>query len=205
MNNVDVTGLLAAAAVAKLPCELGRRTRPWIATVGRLHLEKKSKSTIELQSRLAEQGVPATCVLVGDGAYKEALVHHSDELGVQDRILFLGPLPQPQGMAVAAAADFYFAPMQGDALIESMAVGCCILAYDNTKFRICVDETTARLVPEGDVDAAARAIVELSKDPDQSRKLRSAARAEALRRYTPENIAKVWFLPFAAIYQQALK
>ena len=205
VNNVDVTGLLAAAAGAELPCELRWQARPWIATVGRLHLEKKSKSTIELQSRLAEQGVPATCVLVGDGAYKETLVQYSDELGVQDRILFLGQLPQPQGMAVAAAADFYFAPMQGNALIEAMAAGCCIVAYDNTEHRIYVDETTAKLVPEGDVDAAARAIVELSKDPDQARKLRSAARAEALQRYTPENIANVWFLPFAAIYQQALK
>ena len=121
VNNVDVSGLLAAAAEAQIPGELQRHAHPWIATVGRLHVEKKSQSTIELQSRLAERGMQATGVLVGGGAYRETLEHQSVDLGVQDRVLFLGQLPQPQGMAIAAAADFYFAPMQGNALIEAMA------------------------------------------------------------------------------------
>ena len=81
----------------------------------------------------------------------------------------------------------------------------CIVAYDNAEQRIYVDARTARLVSEGDVDAAAQAIVKLSQDPDLARDLGDAARAEALQRYTPENIANVWFVPFVAVYQQALR
>ncbi|WP_426527683.1 glycosyltransferase family 4 protein [Bradyrhizobium sp. McL0615] len=205
VNNVDVTALLMAARQSEIPIELQRRDHPWIVTVGRLHNEKKSKSVIDLQYRLAEMGLHATGVFVGEGPYRDELLCHSMDLGVQDCVLFLGQLPQPQGMAVAAASDFYFAPMQGNALIEAMAAGCCIVAYDNVEHRIYVDDRTAKLVPEGDVEAAARAIIELSKDPDQVRKLRSAARTVALQRYTPENIADVWFLPFLVIYQRALK
>ncbi len=86
-----------------------------------------------------------------------------------------------------------------------MTVVPALAAWGLLTTSVLVGDGARKLVPEGDVDAAARAIVELSKDPDQAKKLRSAARAEALQRYTPENIANVWFLPFAAIYQQALK
>ena len=55
--------------------------------------------------------------------------------------------------------------MQATRWIEAMAAGSCIVAYDNAEQRIYDDARTARLVPEGDVDAAAQAIVELSQDP----------------------------------------
>jgi glycosyltransferase involved in cell wall biosynthesis len=205
VNNVDVSALLTAAGQIGIPRELDGRPHPWIVTVGRLHAEKKSNSVIELQMRLAERGLQATGILVGDGPDSDLLERLSSELGVRDHIVFLGRLPQAEGVSVAAASDFYFAPMQGNALIEAMAAGCCIVAYDNVEHRIYVDDRTAKLVPEGDVDAAARAIVELSQDPDQVQRLRNAARTVALQRYTPENIADVWFLPFLAAYQRALK
>jgi glycosyltransferase involved in cell wall biosynthesis len=140
VNNVDVMALSAAAAQARIPRELENRPRPWIVTVGRLHIEKKPKSAIELQVRLAERGVLGTGILVGDGEARAELQRLSNDLGMHDRLVFLGQLSQPEGMAVAAASDYYFAPMQGNAMIEAMAAGCCIVAYDNDAHRIYVED-----------------------------------------------------------------
>jgi hypothetical protein len=50
-----------------------------------------------------------------------------------------------------------------------------------------------------------RLIIELSADPERVSRLREAARAEAMRRYTAKSIAEVWFAPFLAIYRAALQ
>jgi glycosyltransferase involved in cell wall biosynthesis len=205
LHNVDVATLSVGAAKTRIPEALEDRQRPWVVTVGRLHQEKKSRDAVELQSKLAKNGMPGTGILVGDGEARVSLERLSTELGVHNRMVFMGQLSQLEGMAIAAASDFYFAPMQGNALIEAMASPSCIIAYDNKTHRIFVeDDHTAALVPEGDVGAAARMIVELNADSKRASRLRASACAEALRRYTAKNIADVWFAPFVSLYRSAL-
>jgi glycosyltransferase involved in cell wall biosynthesis len=205
VHNVDVGALTIDASQARLPGLLKDRPRPWTITVGRLHPEKKPEAAVKLQAKLAQAGLPGTGILVGDGEARKKLEQLARDLGISNRVVFTGQLSQPEGMALAGASDFYFAPLQGNAMIEAMAAGSCIVAYDNRTHRAFVEDgVTAVFVAENDIEAAAESISELMANPSRASALREAARATAHKKYTAGNITEVWFSPLVSIYRASL-
>ena len=66
-------------------------------------------------------------LVIGDGPRREALERLAGELGLGDRVRFIGQLPNPDAVARAAACDLFVMPGVeepfGVAFVEAMAAG----------------------------------------------------------------------------------
>ncbi|OLC54577.1 MAG: hypothetical protein AUH92_03720 [Acidobacteria bacterium 13_1_40CM_4_69_4] len=115
---------------------------------------------------------------------------------VLERAIFSGLVPQEEGPVHLAAMDILAAPHvpNGDGsrffgsptkLFEYMAMGRAIVASRLEQIADVLDHgRTALLVPPGDEEALAAAIVRLIDDGDLRQRLGAAARRQAVERHT---------------------
>jgi len=166
VNELDLQLLDTGAIDATVPAAVDDLPRPRIVTVGRLHPEKLALDAFEVVAKLNERGCRASLILVGDGDDRRRLEEMAARTGLADRMLITGTLPQAAGYAVVLKSDVYFAPMQGNALVEGLFAGVPVVAYDHATHRNLIrNGETGCLVPFRDTDAAAAAIEALLDDP----------------------------------------
>lgn len=147
--------------------------------LGRLSVEK---GVIELAAAFASAArtVPALHLLfVGpdEGALRprlEALLRD-----VPSRVRFAGPTAQPE--AFMAAADFFVLPSYregfGSTIIEAAACGLPSIASRIYGISDAVNDETGVLVPVGDIDALAAAIVAMTREGTAREAMGRRARA----------------------------
>lgn len=174
-NAVDVERA-AVQAPPGLRAQLGgSETRPLVLTPARLNAQKGHDTLLE-----AIAAVPnALFLLAGDGPERERLEARAAELGVAERVRFLGrreDIPQ-----LLAACDVFALPSvyEGSSLavLEAMAAGIAIVssAIGGTE-ELIEDGRSGLLVPPGDAPALAAALRRLLGDPELRERLATRAR-----------------------------
>ncbi|HEY4309391.1 MAG TPA: glycosyltransferase family 4 protein [Pirellulales bacterium] len=151
---------------------------------------------IEAAAQLAQRGVPVEVEIMGQFISPEFAdrVHaRVKELGVEDRVKFLGMLTGDAKFAAYARADIFSMPTfyESEAfpvvLLEAMAYGLPIVA---TRWRgiptIVDDEVTGFLVEPRDSSPVADRIAELAEDPALRVRLGQAGREKFLDLYVWE-------------------
>ena len=129
-------------------------------------------------------------VLLGSGPMEESLRRQAAQLGLQDRVRFLPPLPFPQLHAFTCGADLGLCVIKpvGDSfrwsmpnkLFEYLMAGLPVVAGDTPQIRGVIEETGAgALVDPEDPEAIAAAIGGLLKDEPLRRQMGKAARRAA--------------------------
>ncbi|WP_230209034.1 glycosyltransferase [Nostocoides sp. HKS02] len=112
--------------------------------------------------------------LMGSGDCYADLVAERDRLGLQDHVDLPGRVPDETVMAVLSTAEVGLSPDPLNPLndlstmnktMEYMAFGIPVVAFDLRETKVSAQDA-ARYVEPGDVEAYARAIVELVDDPD---------------------------------------
>jgi teichuronic acid biosynthesis glycosyltransferase TuaC len=149
---------------------------PLIVSAGALIPIKGQRLALE-----AVRGVPgATLILAGDGPERAALERAARELGIAERVRFLGNRPHDELPGLLAAADVMVLPSEREGLanvwVESLACGTPIVISDVGGAREVVDRPEAgRLVPRDPrgIAAAIRAILD---DPPAAEAVRASAR-----------------------------
>ncbi len=151
----------------------------------------------------ATEGTKAELVLVGDGPDQPACRTLARELGIQDRVRFLGErdaLPEllaPADVFVLASSEESF----GLSALEAMACGTTVVATDVGGVREVVeDRVTGLLSPADDIDAFAANLRAVLLDRDRARAMGGAARAAAVARFAPERVIPL----YEAVYRRAL-
>jgi len=173
-----------------------------VATIGQITYEKGMEDFIEAIRLVLGKIKSGDFLLIGAGHSKviNRLKAKIKTYGLDEHVHLLGFRPLAEAMAAVKECDLYFAPYQGNALVEAMAMGCPIVAYDNEPHReFLTPKKTGVMVPHRDVEAAAVALAELLENPERARALGSEAKAEVFRRYTKDNIVNTWIAPFIAV------
>jgi glycosyltransferase involved in cell wall biosynthesis len=140
-------------------------------------------------SELGAVGLIAGEVWPGAAERLDRVLDLARALGVADRVKLLGFRADVEN--VYGAADVVAVPStQPDPLpnaaLEAAAAGCAVIASAHGGLpEIIRDGQTGRLVAPGDAGALARAARELIDDPDEARRLGTAAAADAKQRYAP--------------------
>ena len=106
---------------------------PWkqLLFVGRLEKEKRPEYALSALSYLRERNIDARLTLVGEGSLRNTLVEKAKNLGVADRVDFVGyqhPMPYYQKadlLLVPSAYEGY-----GMVIIEAIAAGVPVVATD---------------------------------------------------------------------------
>lgn len=144
----------------------------------------------------------ARFLFVGDGVERGAAEAILAQAGVLDRARFTGLVAQEEGPDHLAAMDVLVAPHVPNAdgsrffgsptkLFEYMAMGRAIVASRLEQIgEVLEDGRTALLVPPGNEDALAAAMLRLVDRPDERDRLGRAARAAAVAGHTWESRAR---------------
>jgi glycosyltransferase involved in cell wall biosynthesis len=126
-------------------------------------------------------------VLAGAGGADPRVVRAIDDAGLADHFTDLGFLPHDEMVEVICAADLLVLPSLAEGfslvLIEGLAAGAITIASSVGGARELIDDgAQGFLVPPGDVDALARAILlGLRLDARDRQELAAKARARAAR------------------------
>lgn len=149
---------------------------------------KRVTDCVEVLARVSRE-VPARLVLVGDGPERPRVVERAEQLGLQDRVLFLGKHASIEELL--SCADVFLLPSEtesfGLAALEAMASGAPVVASRVGGLPEVVPEGEAGfLLPVGDVDGMAAAALSVLSDADRWKAVSEAARAHAVEAFSSE-------------------
>jgi glycosyltransferase involved in cell wall biosynthesis len=149
---------------------------PLLLCLGRLHRNKAFDVALRALATMPE----AHLWLAGEGPERPALEQLAHELGVVERVRWLGW--RDDTAALYAAADLVLCPSRieplGNVVIEAWAHGVPVVAAASDGPReLIVRETTGLLVPIEDDIALAAAAVEVLRNPSLRRHLVTEGRA----------------------------
>jgi glycosyltransferase involved in cell wall biosynthesis len=187
LNGVDVHAFATAATerTAKRR-ELGLAPDDIVVgTVGNLRRQKNHQSLLRAFARLPSTGRSAYLVLCGDGECRPELERLAAELGIADRVLFLGVrLDVP---AIMAALDVYCLPSHYEgmplSIMEAWAAGKPVVATDVSGIRELVQHgSTGYLVPPDDSAKLAEGLSAVLQDPALAHSLSLSGQTLALAR-----------------------
>jgi glycosyltransferase involved in cell wall biosynthesis len=158
------------------------RPRRDILYLGRLEIYQKGLDLLlEAFAKIAHQ-IPQRLVIAGDGPDRQAVEAMAVALGLGDRVEFVGWIPPEQRFEWLSGADFIAMPSRyesfGIVAAEALAVETPVVASDIPCLREIVGSDVGALVPMGDVDALAKAMLELSVDSGRRVALGAAGRAK---------------------------
>jgi len=156
------------------------------------------KRPLDLVRAFARTALPQSyLVIAGDGPLRAELEAAARELGVADRVRFLGFVNQSSLAAVYTAADLFVLPSEYDAcpavICETMLCGCPAVISDQIRgrFDIVRHGGTGFVFPCGDIAALAAVLREALADPARLRTLGDAARRR-MQTWSPrENVDSV--------------
>lgn len=170
--------------------EPGRQEPPRVVQVGNLNRAvKRGDLFIEACREVAEQCPETRWQLVGDGELRPAYEELARELGVADRVEFLGRRGDVAAILNGAAVGVNCSDSEGfsNAVLESMLAGCAVAATDNGGNRELVTHgEDGLLVPVGDATALGEAVARLVNEPGLAERLARAARAKVEREFAWE-------------------
>ncbi|MCI0492868.1 MAG: glycosyltransferase, partial [Planctomycetes bacterium] len=184
-NGVDTNRFAPMPDIATVRRQLNiTPNAPVIAIVAALRPEKNHELFLSMARRVTEQLRDARFLIIGDGPRRELLEQRAGELGIAQRVLFLGSRDDvPQ---LLAASDVFALTSHNEAnpvsILEAMSVGRPVVATNVGSIHEAVDQgRTGYLVPPGDARQLARRVIELLEDPVRSREMGAAARQKVVQ------------------------
>jgi glycosyltransferase involved in cell wall biosynthesis len=136
----------------------------------------------------------ALLIFAGDGPLRSSLEREAAQLGIGDRVRFLGFANQPQLPPVYTAANLLVLPSGYDAfgvvVNEAMLCGCGVVASDHVGAAgdLITPGKTGFVYRCGDVEALAEILAEAVSDPMRLQEMGRAARRR-LESWSPkENV-----------------
>lgn len=144
----------------------------------------------------------AELTLVGGGSQESALRRLVDELRLQ-HVTFVGRVPPDEVWRYYAAADIYLQTPDIDnmpsSVLEAFASGCPAVSTDAGGVpAILTDGVHGLLVPRGDHEAAAQAIVRLLEEPALAAAVAESAH-ESCRRYEWSAVREEWLALYRGV------
>ncbi|HJU74700.1 MAG TPA: glycosyltransferase family 4 protein [Gemmatimonadaceae bacterium] len=139
-------------------------------------------------------------LIVGDGPNEDVLRRLAADLGIADKVAFVGALPDADVAEAYATSNLYIGLSRlhgvevegfGISFIEAGASGIPVIAGDSGGVRSAVrDGETGIVVPPNDVDAAAAALRQLLGNPERRRALGRAGRRAVETHFNWDRVAR---------------
>ena len=148
---------------------------------GRLTKQKDYPTLLRAFARLS--GSDLRLNILGDGDLRQSLTQMAQELGIADRVTFLGFQRDP--FSHMRRADIFVLSSRwegfGNVLVEAMAMGTPVVSTDcpHGPAEIIEDDQTGLLVPTQDPEALAAALQRLIDNPELRLRLGQAGQTRA--------------------------
>ena len=168
---------------------VGTPDRPLrILSVGRLEWKKGHEDALEAVRRLRNAGISLEYRIIGEGKYRDAIAYARHEMGLEDSVSLLGPLPPTAVKSEMLWAEVFLhaAVSEGfcNAVIEAQAMQLPVVCTDADGLPENVDDgVTGFVVPRRDPEALARGVSRLALDPSLRERMGRAGRRRVLERF----------------------
>jgi L-malate glycosyltransferase len=186
-NGIPLEMLRAAGAAARkhVLAELGIEPgRPVLAVIGRMHPVKGHRALLAMLPEIVRSSPRALLLVIGDGPERAPCEALARNLGLSGHVRFLGrrgDVPR-----LLAAIDLVLMPSHSEGLglaaIEAVAAARPVIAFAAGGLpEVVVDGVNGRLVPPGDCQAFAGAVVDTLRDPGRRLSYARGAASSAKR------------------------
>ena len=173
-----------------------RKEKHALLFVGRLIEKKGLRYLIEAMPWILEQNPSAYLRIIGDGPEKTVMEKRISELGINNRIQFMGPVPNENLPSFYQSSNIVIFPSviaEGFGLVLVEALGCeCALVVSDfpAKSDIISEGETALVVPQKDVKLLAQRVNELLDNSALRTSLGKAGRQFVLKHFDLDRIAE---------------
>ena len=175
--------------------------------VGRLEKEKSIDVAIKAIQLVSKKTLPtgrqvdAKLFIIGVGSEREELEKLAGELGISDRVIFMGGIPDEDVRRIYSYCDLFVTAstveLQGLVVMEAMASGLPIVSSQGMALHELVEDgKNGYVFPNGDYKAAAEKMLLVLQD---------SARAESMGKASLELIKKHSFELSLDKYEQSYK
>jgi len=190
-----------AALASDAPPAVLAMPHPRVVVLGRLHPEKLAPDALEIFAQAVKEDQAGSLIFVGDGLDREKIMARAEALGLANRIVITGLVPHKKAMDILKACDLSIAPMQGSALLETLAAGVATIAYDHETHAALIESgVNGILVPHRDTQRAAEALRQWLLNPDDAKRIGEAAHRRVEERYNISAMRDLLLAPFIAAY-----
>jgi glycosyltransferase involved in cell wall biosynthesis len=170
----------------------GTRSRDRLLFVGRLTAQKGIETLLRALS-FSRSG--ASLDIVGDGEDEERLKALAAQLGIADRLRWIGSLPQQKLADYYRSAAALVVPSVDEGLglvaVEAQLCETPVIAFDSGGLSdVVADDRTGILAREISAGSLAASIDSLFDRPDRGASLGAAGRLHALATFAPESVAR---------------
>jgi glycosyltransferase involved in cell wall biosynthesis len=192
-NGVDVKRYERPGDKTELCRQLGHSNDSYLAgVVGRLTAQKGHRYLIDAASVVIGRYPNAHFLLVGEGELQDDLQAQVRKLGLVNNVHFLGN--RDDVPSLLASVDLFVLPSLWEglamALLEAMAVGKPVVATTvSGTSQAMISGQTGLLVPPGESQALAEAIIQLISDPTLAQAMGQAAKHHVTLNYSAQKQA----------------
>lgn len=182
-------------SVPEPPVDPSDGTAKIVIAAGRLAAVKQYHLLVEAFTKVAAARPDWVLRIYGGGDQQERLRKAIDERGLYNSVHLMGPRSpmEPEWAKASIAVSTARLEPFGMTLVEAMRCGLPVVSTDCDygPREILTHGTDGLLVPVGDTDAIAEALLSLMNDEDRRREMGAAARRNA-QRFAPGQVAKTY-------------
>src|SRR6185369_4743244 len=136
-----------------------------ILFVGRLSTAKNVNTVLDAVARLKGLPVRVECDIVGEGPERPRLEKYADELGIRDRVNFVGGVEFEQALDYYERADTLVLVSETEgwpkAIAEAMAFGLICIGSNRGLIPVMLGEGRGVVIPPGDAEALTSALQDI--------------------------------------------
>lgn len=174
-----------------------------VSFVGRLSKENYVYDILEIASRIIEKRQDVVFLMIGEGPERAGLRRACHTMGLNGSVRFLGFQPRERIPDFRMISEINLCLMAGFSLIEACASGRPVISYAvEWHDELVKNGETGYLLPEHDVEGAARAILDLLEDPDKAGEMGENARRLAFERHSLERASWIKIDCYEALIQE---
>ncbi len=164
---------------------------------------KRTPDVIEVFNNVQKQ-VSANLIMVGNGSEMLLCQQMAKEMGIQDRVYFLGK--QEEVVTLLNLADILIFPSSiesfGLAALEAMACEIPVVACDSGGIpEVVKDRETGFLCSVGDIESLSQSCLKLARDPNLRKAMGKAGRERAVKLFHHDLIVD----QYEELYYKALE
>ncbi len=172
--------------------ELGIEDKKVISFAGRLVMTNYVNDIIQIAYKVCQRKKDVIFLIVGDGEERKFLEELTHSLGLDMNLKFLGMQHWERAMQIRLISDVSLCLMAGNSLVEAAVAATPLIAYDvDWHYELVRNGETGFLLPEGDIDGVAEAIITLLDNPELAKRLGQNVRKLAVERHSIEKVRQI--------------